>query len=63
MSANDVGVEYFAVGDNGTPAEVRDRLSSTVRLPAREHDLLAQVLNDRYTDVGLNHSVQYSDTV
>ena len=63
MSARDVWVDYFAVGGNGSLAEVRGWLSSAVRVPAREHDLLAQALNDRFTDIGLNHPLRYSDAV
>jgi len=63
MSPQDVWVGYFAVGGNGSQAEVREWLSSAVRLPAREHDLLAQALNDRFTEIGLNHPLRYSDAL
>lgn len=61
ISARDLWVGYFSLGGNGTQAEVDDWLSGAVPLPAREHNLLAQTLNDRYTDIGRNHPVPYSD--
>ena len=61
MTLRDVWVGYFAVGGNGTQAQVGGWLSSAGRMPARERDLLAQALNDRFTDIGLNHPVRYSD--
>ncbi len=61
MSTRDVWIGYFAVGGNGSQADVRGWLSSAVGLPAREHDMLAQAVNDRFTEIGLNHPVRYSD--
>jgi hypothetical protein len=61
MSTMDVWVGYFAVGGNGALPDVGDWLSSTVRPPARDHDMLAQALNDRFTEAGFDHPVRYSD--
>lgn len=62
MSAIDLWIDYFGVGGNGSQTDVGRWLSSAARLPVRDHDLLAQALNDRFTDVGLNHPIGYSDT-
>jgi hypothetical protein len=61
MSARDLWVGYFAMGGNGTQADVDGWLSGAMPLPAREHNLLAQTLNERFTDIGQNHPVAYSD--
>jgi len=60
MSYHDVWVGYFAVGGNGSLADVRAWLSGDMRLPAHDHDLLVQAINDAFTDVGLDHPLGYS---
>ena len=62
MSPTDVWVEYFAVGGNGSQEDVSSWLSSAARLPVREHDLLAQALNDRFIEIGLDHPIGYRAT-
>ncbi|MFN2506024.1 MAG: hypothetical protein ABR540_17680 [Acidimicrobiales bacterium] len=63
MSVRDVWVGYFSVGGNGSMLEVERWLSGASDIPAREHDMLAQAVNDRFTDHGLNHPVRYSDAL
>jgi len=60
MSYHDVWVGYFAVGGNGSLADVRSWLSGETFLSPRDHDLLAQAINDAFTDAGLNHPLGYS---
>ena len=55
-------IGYFSVGGNGSVADVRGWLSGAGALPAQDHDMLAQALNDRFTEVGLDHPVGYSRT-
>ena len=52
---------YFAVGGNGSPADVEKWLTTSAELPPREHNLLAQAVNDGFLDRGLNHPVGYRD--
>lgn len=62
MSYHDVWVGYFSVGGNGTLADVRSWLSGEILVPTRDHDLLAQAMNDAFTDAGLGHPIAYSTT-
>ena len=52
---------YFAVGGNAPLVEVERWLSTAAELPPREHNLLAQALNEGFVDRGLNHPVRYRD--
>ena len=60
MSAHDVWLKYFAVGGNGSLDDVERWLDSGDS-PGREHNLLAQALNDVFTERGLDHPVAYRD--
>jgi hypothetical protein len=61
LSAHDVWVGYFAIGGNGSLGDVERWTSSGSDVPTREHNLLAQALNDRFCVRGLNHPVAYLD--
>ena len=61
MSARDLWVGYFAMGGNGTEADVDRWLSGASPLPARDRNVLAQTLNERFADIGLDHPVAYSE--
>ena len=52
---------YFAVGGNASLGDVERWISTTAAVPLREHNLLAQALNDGFTDRGLDHPVRYRD--
>ncbi len=59
LSAHDVWVGYFAIGGNGSLGDVERWVSSGSDVPTREHNLLAQALNDLFTVRGLDHPVAY----
>jgi hypothetical protein len=61
LSAYDVWIGYFAVGGNGAPIDVERWLAGDGDVPLREHNLLAQALNDRFTHGGLNHPIAYRE--
>ena len=60
MSAHDLWLNHFAVGGNGSLDDVQSWLVNG-GVPGREHNLMAQALNDEYTGRGLNHPVAYRD--
>ncbi len=60
MTAYQLWIGYFSVGGNCSMADLDDWLSGAAALPDREHNLLAQALNDEFTDIGLNHAVPYT---
>lgn len=61
ISAHDVWVGYFAVGGNGSEAEVGRWLAGESEVPWRDLDMIAQALNDVFTERGVNnHPVAYT---
>ena len=60
LSALGLWVAYFAVGGNGSLADVTNWLSGASELSVRDHDLLAQAMNDEFVVLGLDHPVPYS---
>ena len=61
LSVPELWLEYVAIGGNATWPEVRSFLDGAGGLPDTDHDMLAQALNDRFTDLGMNHPIPYSD--
>jgi hypothetical protein len=51
---------YVAIGGTARPTEVAGFMSGEAVPDAVQYDLLAQVLNDSLTGLGLDHSVPYS---
>jgi hypothetical protein len=62
LTAHDVWVGYFAIGGNGSFDDVERWISSGRDVPRREHNLLAQALNDRFCVRGLDHPVGYRES-
>ena len=60
MSMLALWIGYFSVGGNGSLADVDSWISGVNAPSLQDHDLLAQALNDRFTEAGLDHPVAYS---
>ncbi len=59
MSTMALWIGYFEVGGNGTVADVQQWLAGE-RVPSdRDHDFLAQALNDHFVERGLDHPMEY----
>ncbi len=52
-------VDYFGAGGNGTLDDVRSWLAGSAPLSVRDHDFLAQALNDEFCARGQNHPLAY----
>jgi hypothetical protein len=61
MSSNQLWLDYVGVGGADTPDTVGAFLSGAERPGRLQYDMLAQALNERYMDLGMNHPVPYSD--
>lgn len=61
MTATDVWLGYFAMGGDATLVEVRLWLAGDLLVPPRERNLLAQALNDVFSERGLDHPIGYLD--
>jgi hypothetical protein len=59
MSALAVWVAYFAVGGNGSLADVTGWVFGTTSIPVHDYDLLAQAMNDEFVALGADHPVPY----
>ncbi len=63
LSLHDVWLGYISVGGNAPLREVQGWLTGLAEPGDDDHDLMAQALNDRFVDQGLNHPVAYTDTL
>ena len=59
MSVRDLWIGYFAVGGNGTLADVKEWLEGSAHPSDNDHDLMAQTLNEEFSARDLNHPVEY----
>ena len=55
----DIWIAYFGVGGNGTSDQVERWLSGIDDVPSRDHNFLAQVLNEEFAERGGDHPVRY----
>jgi len=61
LSDPDLWLRYFELGGMSTPDEVRSYLQHGEVPSAHEHDVLAQALNERFSELGRNHPVVYTE--
>ncbi len=59
LSVEQLWLEYFALGGNGGPDDVRRWLADGRGVPSRDHNVLAQALNEEYSTRGRNHPVPF----
>ena len=60
LTALSLWIGYVTVGGDGSPDDVERWLAGLDRPSMHDHDLLAQALNDGFTELGMNHPVRYS---
>jgi hypothetical protein len=56
-------VRYASLGGSHSPDELQDYLDDEAPWSAREHDVAAQALNERCSDLGLGLPVAYANEV
>ena len=61
MSVTELWWRYFAVGGMGSALEIDAILFGALVPSDPERDLLAVALNDRFSELGGDHPVPYSD--
>lgn len=54
-------LRYFGLGGMSTPDQVRSYLRRGAVPSAHDHDVLAQALNERFSELGRNHPVRYAE--
>jgi len=55
-------VDYLALGGAATRAQLGRYLSDGTGFSGREHDYVAQALNDHFIGLGGDHPVPYADS-
>ena len=59
LTIADLWLRYFGLGGTSTPVEL-EALLFGARMPTdHDHDLIAHALNERFVELGGNHSVPY----
>ncbi|MCU1496059.1 MAG: hypothetical protein JWM47_12 [Acidimicrobiales bacterium] len=61
LSHMDLWIAYVGMGGSEPPASVREFLAGRMELTPFDYDMLAQVLNERFADLGAVHPVPYSE--
>jgi hypothetical protein len=60
LELDDLWIAYVGLGGTMSAAEVEATLRGEREPTAYEHDVLAQALNDHFTERGQDHPVPYS---
>lgn len=60
LSETDLWLRYFGLGGMRTPVEVDSYLRGMALPSDRDHDVLAQALNERFSELDRNHPVSYA---
>jgi hypothetical protein len=60
LTDTDVWLAYLGVGGNASRRQVRTWFTGAVEPGDHDHDLIAQVFNDRFLEEGMNHPVAYA---
>ena len=60
LTVSELWIRYFAVGGMSAPLEMEAVLYGALVNPA-EQDLLAAALNERFSELGGDHPIPYSD--
>ena len=54
-------LRYFGLGGAAKPDDMQAYLRGAITFSTREHDVLAQAINDHSIDLGLDHPAPYAD--
>jgi hypothetical protein len=61
MSVADLWWRYFALGGSGTELELEAILFQALVPSDSDHDVVAVALNERFSELGEDHPIPYSD--
>jgi hypothetical protein len=61
LTLAELWIGYFGLGGNATETQVGRFVSGRDHPSDHEHDLIAQVLNERYQDLDRDRPVRYAD--
>jgi hypothetical protein len=63
LSHGELFLRYFELGGMSTAFQLEAFCYGVLRPTAHDHDVLAHALNERFSELGRNHPVAYSDDV
>ena len=61
LSVGELWIRYFAVGGKSAPLEMEAVLFGALVASPADRDLLAVALNERFSELGGDHPIPYSD--
>jgi hypothetical protein len=61
LSHGELWLRYFALGGMSTAFEVEAILYNALEPSAHDHDVIVQALNERFSEIGEDHPLPYSD--
>ena len=61
LSHGELWLRYFALGGMSTAFEVEAILYNALEPSAHDHDVIVHALNERFTEIGEDHPLPYSD--
>jgi hypothetical protein len=61
LSHDELWLRYFALGGMRSAFELEAILYAALTPTDRDHDLIAVALNERFSELGANHPIPYSD--
>jgi hypothetical protein len=59
LSLEELWLRYFELGGMSTGFELEALLKGDLQLTARDHDVIALAINERFSEMGGNHPVAY----
>jgi hypothetical protein len=62
MTLNELWSAYISLGGSASPLEMETYVFGTTEPIRKQHDILAQALNERFMDLGLDHPTPYLGT-
>jgi hypothetical protein len=62
LGIGELWLRYFALGGIGSPVEVDAYVHGGLQPSDHEYDMLVHAINERFLELGGEHSVPYSDS-
>jgi len=61
LTHSELWFRYFGLGGMSTALQLEAILDGALRPATHDQDVIAHALNERFTELGLNHPVPYGD--
>jgi hypothetical protein len=62
MTQDDLWMRYFALGGMSQPLELEAIVHDALHTTAHDRDVVVHAINERFSELGRNHPIPYSDT-